>query len=67
MSNTTLHISNVKLVSYSGHNIVLRGQTVLSVKGKQVIIQVVEGVDPILGHDTCQLFGLVNTVSMRLA
>ena len=32
MSNTTLHKSHIKLVSYSGHNIVPKGQTVLSIK-----------------------------------
>ena len=57
-----LRSTNIKLVSYSGHKIIPCGEATLQVNGNRIRFQVVKGVDPILGRDTCKQLGLVKRI-----
>lgn len=56
--NRQLCKSKVKLVSYSKHKIIPIGEITLQIKDIDILFQVVDDVDPILGRDTCFKLGL---------
>lgn len=56
LHNRQLRESKVKLVSYTKHKLTL------NIKKTDIVFQVLDGVDPILGRDTCLKLGLVQRI-----
>lgn len=62
--------SSVRLMSFSKHGITPVGQIQANVNGHELVFQIVEGVEPILGRDSCQKLDLikrVNTISQYMS